>query len=246
MRRTTTAEAAHFSVTQIIGFDSAVRIEATVDPVSLQTDSDRKKTFQSALAAAIKNNTDRIFTGDVKAEITWFISEERRYNTHIVADIDNIIKPLFDAVTGPGGIMIDDNQVQQIGASWDDAEPGKLKFTMVITALFPSEFIPRHNLEFVDLGRPYGCMLVPDMPAEIKLMLITSVADAVRRHRALLAMGSEPGAAKMHMPMQRFYPSARLKGFEVKPLPGTVGSLLPDSQTVPALLPLDKNLDADA
>lgn len=245
MRRTTTAEASHFSVRQIFGFDSAVRIEATVDPVSLQSDPDRKTTLQSALAEAIERNTDRIFTGDVRAEITWFISEERRYSTHIVADLDNIIKPLFDAVTGPHGIMIDDNQVQQIGASWNDAEPGNLKFTMVVTALSPSEFIPRNNLKFVDFGSPYGCMLFADIPAEMKLTLITSAADKIRCHRALLAMGVDPSEAKKCLPIQRFYPSARLKRFDVEPLPGSVGSLVPNSLTLPGLFSPDRDSDAD-
>jgi hypothetical protein len=236
MKRTVTAKASHFSVRQIFGLDSAVRIESTIDPVSLQAGSERKTTFQSALAEAIKGNTDRIFTGDVKAEVTWYISQERRYSTHIVADIDNIIKPLFDAVTGPAGIMIDDNQVQQFGASWEDSMPGNLKFTMVISALYPSEFIPRKNLEFIDFGSPYGCMLLGDIPAEMKLPQITIVADAVRRHRALLAMNVEPGAAKQHLARQRFFPSARLKGFNVGKLPVAAGSLVPDSQTIPGCL----------
>jgi Holliday junction resolvase RusA-like endonuclease len=228
MRRTTSAEATHFSVTQIFGFDAAVRIEASIDPVSLQADSDRKKTFKAALATAIKDGTDRIFTGDVKAEITWFVSEERRYNTHIVADVDNIIKPLFDAVTGPDGILIDDNQVQQIGASWLDADPRNLKFTMVVAALSPDEFIPRTNLKFVDLGSPYGCMLVPDGPGMLRRMLIKTPVDAIRHHRELLALGIEPVAAKMHMPIQRFYPSARVRGFKVEPLSTAQASLLAD------------------
>lgn len=236
MKRTDTAKASHFSVRQIFGLEAAVRIESTIDPVSLQAGSGRKTTFQSALAEAIKGNTDRIFTGDVKAEVTWYISEERRYSTHIVADLDNIIKPLFDAVTGPTGIMIDDNQVQQLGASWEDAMPGNLKFTMVISALSPSEFIPRRNLEFIDFGTPYGCMLLGDIPAEMKLQQMAIVADAVRRHRALLAMNIEPGAAKQHMPRQRFFPSARLKGFNVEKLPVAAGSLVPDSQTIPGCL----------
>ncbi len=230
MRRTTSAEVTHFSVTQIFGFDSAVRIEATIDPVSLQTDSGRKKTFQAALAEATKGSTNRIFTGDVKAEITWFVSEERRYSTHIVADVDNIIKPLFDAITGPDGIMIDDNQVQQVGASWLDAEPGDLKFTMVVTALSPDEFIIRKNLTFVDFGSPYGCMLLPDGPRMLKGILITRMADAIRHHRELLAIGIEPAAARMHMPIQRFYPSARVRGFKVELISTAQGSVSADSQ----------------
>jgi Holliday junction resolvase RusA-like endonuclease len=216
MKRAVRAEVSHFSAIQIFGHDSTVRIESTIDPVSLQANSERKRTFQTALAAAVKKSTDRIFTGDVKAEITWFVSEERRYSTHIVADIDNIIKPLFDAVTGPEGVLIDDNQVQQVASSWLDAAPGDLKFEVIISALSPLQFIPRENLRFVDFGSPYGCMLMPDGPELLRRALITTTATAIRHHRSLLAKGIDPAVAKMHMPMQRFYPSARLRGFDVE------------------------------
>lgn len=242
MKRTTTAEAAHFTVRQIFGLDSAVRIESTIDPVSLQADSDRKKTFQAALAEAIRDETDRIFTGDVKAEITWYVSEERRYGTHIVADIDNIVKPLFDAVTGPDGIMIDDNQVQQFGASWVDAIPGNLKFSMEVRALSPLEFIKRDQLDFVDFGKPYGCMLYAGIPDQMKLGLIQNVAERIRLERALLDANIAPDVAKTHMPIQRFFPSARLNGFNVSPLPEAAGTLKPDSQTIPGLASQRKDI----
>lgn len=216
MRRTTSAEASHFTVTQIFGYDSAVKVEASIDPISLQTDSERKKTFQSALAEAVKVHTDRIFTGDVKAEITWFVPEERRYSTHLVADIDNIIKPLFDAVTGPNGIMIDDNQVQQVAASWLDVQPDEYKFWMRVTALDSNEFIKRKNLRFVDFGRPYGCMLLPSGPDLLRPILVGNFARAIHHHQEQIANGVEPAVAKRVMPIQRSYPLARLKGFEVE------------------------------
>lgn len=241
VKRTTAAELRHFKVTQTFGVTSAVRIESTIDPVSLQADSERKAKFMAALAAAVKKSSDRIFIGDVKAEITWFISEERRYHTHIVADIDNIIKPLFDAITGPSGILIDDNQVQQFGASWEDAKPGDLKFTMAVEALSPYQFILRENIEFVDFGRPYGCMLIGNMPTDARLDTLKSVTSRIRAQQALIDAGIAKEVARMGMPAQRFFPAARLSRFKVTELPEAAGSLVPDSETLPDLFHLKED-----
>lgn len=221
LSRTTIPAASHFKVTQIFGYSESVIVEATIDPVSLQGDGARKKLFKAAMAEVVARETDRIFTGDVKVGITWYISEERRYSTHIVADLDNIVKPLFDAITGPGGILIDDNQVQQFGASWTDAAPGDLKFTVEISATSPNQFIRRAALEFFEFDH-HGCLPVPAESPEFQLQVINTVARGLRLRRALLDRGIDPFVASMHLPRQRFFPRARLGGYTVKPLPSGV------------------------
>lgn len=106
-----------FEVSEWIGAGRVI-IESSIPPVSLQATSARKREFKALLSEAIGKNTTTHFVHDVKVEFTWKIEEQRRYETHIVADLDNLLKPLLDAATGPTGVLIDDNQVQQIGASW--------------------------------------------------------------------------------------------------------------------------------
>jgi Holliday junction resolvase RusA-like endonuclease len=204
-----------FLVKQIFGFDSCVLIESSVDPVSLQSSSERKRRFKTALAEAVRQATDRVFVGDVKVEIDWYVSLKRRYGTHIVADIDNVVKPLLDAVTGPDGIMFDDNQVQQLAISWLDVELENCKMVMRVQASMPDEFITRRGYVFVDFGVD-GCWPLPDVKVEVQRMMVKSVAVGLEASARMVQLGiHEDDAAKLK-PIQRFYPRSRLSGFEIR------------------------------
>jgi len=127
-----------------------VDIRSMIDPISLQADPGRKDAFKDALSAAVTRATKGIYIHHVEVTLVWFIEEAERYQTHLVADLDNVMKPILDAVTGPGGILIDDNQVQSIRASW--MTPGGLGagFELSFDALTPDEYVEREGLTFVE------------------------------------------------------------------------------------------------
>jgi hypothetical protein len=112
-----------------------VEIRGAVDPISLQAAGERKAKFQESLSKAVAASTTGVYTGDVEVTIRWFISQKRRYGTHIVADLDNVIKPLLDAVAGPDGLMMDDNQVQSLQVTWLDPAGPDLRFDMSLQPL---------------------------------------------------------------------------------------------------------------
>lgn len=131
-----------FNVTEI--YDQArVEICSAADPVSLQSGTSRRAAFQSPLSSAISRGTRGVFIHDVEVTLVWSIEESQRYQTHLVADLDNVLKPILDAATGPGRILIDDNQVQSIRASW--TTPGSLGRGICISfeALRADEVIER-------------------------------------------------------------------------------------------------------
>lgn len=138
------------------GIPGYVEIMGHVDPLSLQAAAQRKHALMSALASAVSDGTSICFTGDVEVTIIWYVSVKRRYGTHIIADIDNIAKPMIDAVTGPDCVLIDDNQVQSLRASWETPYIDAVKFKMTIEALTPDQTRTRHGIRFVDFG-DHGC-----------------------------------------------------------------------------------------
>src|SRR5450631_1948406 len=88
-------------------------------PVSVQAAAESKRRFKDAMRAITKT-AEFLLSGDVELRVEWYISETERYETDRAPDIDNIRKPLIDAVVGPDGLVIDDNQIQHVSCSWMD------------------------------------------------------------------------------------------------------------------------------
>jgi Holliday junction resolvase RusA-like endonuclease len=93
--------------------------EIPLKPRSFQTNRLAKraliKSIQDILAPL-----PYLFSGDVKITIAWSVDEQARYEGISSPDVDNIIKPMLDAFSGPRGLMIDDCQVQSIECYWAD------------------------------------------------------------------------------------------------------------------------------
>ncbi|MHA7862980.1 RusA family crossover junction endodeoxyribonuclease [Flagellimonas marinaquae] len=85
----------------------------SLQPVSLQSSS-RKKEFIKNEIRKTTSKLKYLLSGDVKVEIQWILHEQERYESGESPDIDNIIKPILDGISGPNGILIDDCQVQTI------------------------------------------------------------------------------------------------------------------------------------
>ena len=95
------------------------KLDVTVlgPPVSIQA----KRTVRDAYMARVKAELTQykfILTGPLTLDITWHVSAKSRYETDAKADIDNCIKPIVDAFTGPDGIMVDDCQLKGLYICW--------------------------------------------------------------------------------------------------------------------------------
>lgn len=96
-------------------------IRIPIKPVSLQA-SRRKKDVVTGAIRSITRTLDYLLAGDIAVMITWFINPEERYESGDPADVDNIVKPIMDALSGPEGIMVDDCQVQHLTCFWVDRD----------------------------------------------------------------------------------------------------------------------------
>jgi Holliday junction resolvase RusA-like endonuclease len=97
-----------------------VSISVPLPPVSQQARSESKASFQAEIENAI-SSYEFLLSGDVSVTVEWSISQQTRYETDRSPDVDNILKPLIDALAGPAGLMIDDNQVQHVSCHWIDS-----------------------------------------------------------------------------------------------------------------------------
>lgn len=196
-------------------YDGPNRLEiyGDSDPVSLQNRNGNKQLMMASLAKAVEESTKFIFLQDVKVSITWFATPEERYSTHLVADLDNIVKPILDAITGPKGVMVDDNQVWALDVGWQD--PGFIGIKVQITVTpHIDDRMPKDALMFVHFpGR--GCW--PVVSEDHARLVVPALMSRFEAANKLISMGmSVAEIAPMTDPIQRFYPTARLGGFVVR------------------------------
>ncbi len=213
-RVTTPIAEADFSVREF--YDSGrVEIHSAVDPITLQADGARKKLFQQALGAAVDKATEGIFTHDVEITLVWLIEETRRYQTHLVADLDNVLKPILDAVTGPNGVLIDDNQVQSIQASWVTPGP-RTGFELTLEALHPDEYVTRAGLSFIEFSADRCYMLYGSLGASGANAVVAAYRHMVNAYGVMRAQGIPEHAARSVLPAARPFPRARLGRFPLR------------------------------
>lgn len=124
-------------------------------PVSVQS----TKKVRDAYLATIKNELSRfrfVLTGQLMLEVTWLVPAKSRYETDAKADIDNCLKPIIDAFTGPDGLFIDDCQLQGLYICWRHTVSGdeRLHFQFDFD---PDQWCDKDGFAFIRLERGLCC-----------------------------------------------------------------------------------------
>ena len=190
-----------------------IELSFSLGPVSQQARAETKATFQNEIRKVL-GTSQFLLSGDVQIEVEWLISEQVRYESDRAPDVDNILKPLLDSLGGPGGIMIDDNQVQNVSCSWLDWD--KEGEALRVTLRFrPDEWIPKKGLVFVQFDRGL-CLPIPAWGKGGRAL------DWLEAYKSLLAARGDAERqglpyywAKMIMPQQRVFHRTRLGAFTV-------------------------------
>lgn len=203
-----------FAVAEDSG-ESRVRIRSRIDLVSLKADGKRKSAFRAALGQAVKTATKGIYVHDAEVTLVWYIEERRRYQTHIVADLDNVMKPTLDAITGPEGILIDDNQIQSIKASWMNPAAFGTGFDLTFEPLSIDEYLAREGLSFVEFSAD-RCYFLPGSIKGSEHLFVGAYREAVKAYQRQLDAGIAEEVARMVLPIARPFPRARLSRFSVR------------------------------
>lgn len=135
-------------------------------PVSVQS----SKAVRDAYLAVIRDKLSKfkfVLTGQLTLDVTWLVSAKSRYETDAKADIDNCLKPIIDAFTGPEGLFIDDCQLKGLYICWRHIQSGEeqLKFTFKFD---PDQWCEKDGLAFVTLEKGLCCPVNMTWPKQLR------------------------------------------------------------------------------
>ncbi len=88
-------------------------------PVSLQNKSDVKEIFKQRIHEIIKE-CPFIITSVAWIEINYYCENIKRLHNFSSYDMDNIIKPILDSISGKDGLIIDDYLFDRVMINWID------------------------------------------------------------------------------------------------------------------------------
>lgn len=182
-------------------------------PASVQSSKPVKIAYINGIRAKFENNTF-ILTGEIALEVTWYIPSKSRFETDAKADIDNCLKPIIDAFTGPQGLFVDDCQLRSLHICWRHIETHDERLELNFE-FCPDDFCPKKELAFVKLD---GALCTPvnlNWPISAKVMW----AGMLQTNEKLKVMfeklgASYPSVASFLLTSRPFH-ATRVKGFKI-------------------------------
>lgn len=98
-----------------------VAFSANVKPVSAQNKNEDKLRFRTEVQK-ITSMSSYIITGTCWVAIDYYCCNINRLKNPGVYDMDNIVKPIMDALVGQNGLMVDDVLVDRVTVNWIDTQ----------------------------------------------------------------------------------------------------------------------------
>jgi hypothetical protein len=100
-----------------------------------------------------------------------YVHESERYQGTWSPDIDNILKPLLDGMSGPQGLLVNDCQAQSVRCSWIDSPTldHRLQFELRFS---PDEWIRKDGLIWIEFRRKLCLPLSTQIPRANLLKLL--------------------------------------------------------------------------
>lgn len=206
----------------IFGF---IEFNIAKPPVSLQTNNKNRKTEFKEFVKNFVKKSGFLLSGDIKIQIEWYVYEQKRYETDKSADVDNIIKPLLDALCGSSGVMIDDNQVQSVTCSWVDSYEQGSEQLKVTIRFSPDEFVLKEGLVFIHMGNQICMPINENTPTSFQIDLLKSLQMTILERNNFLDKGIDYYQAKLFMSVQRVFHKSRLSDFDIKELENKLAEL---------------------
>lgn len=91
-----------------------------------------------------------ICAGQVNLELLWYLHATQRQETDKIGDIDNITKPIIDALTGDKGLLVDDSQIGSMHSFWNSRNHQTEKDVLILRIQFSNdECLKKENLTFI-------------------------------------------------------------------------------------------------
>ena len=190
-----------------------LEFEIDLRPVSLQSAPQLRRGVKLQVANLVKAS-EYLLSGEVEVGVTWILHEKERYHGVHSPDIDNILKPLLDAISGPEGLLVNDCQVQSVRCHWIDwtSDDHRLKFDI---RFLPDDWIPKKSLVWVEVQDKLCMPLNTDIPTAAQRLLIEAWEGMFEARRKIVEGTGNYGVGKYLMPIQMPFHRARLRGYKV-------------------------------
>ena len=189
-----------------------LEFELTVNPVGRQSGNKAEyRAFKEAVASCVRS-VQYLLSGDVQLEICWYIHERERYETDRSPDIDNILKPILDGMSGPNGLLIDDCQVQALDCRWIDHTEEDQSLSVRVRFM-SDEWVTKEALVFVHLVRSLYFPINLNLPPEVIPILLAMVEKMITARDEVESRTGKYYLAKRLMPIQRVFHKSRLEHF---------------------------------
>jgi Holliday junction resolvase RusA-like endonuclease len=194
-----------------------IAILVSRSPVSHQAGGAVKRELTDCIRTATRG-CQFVITSDVTAEIEWYISERERYESDAVPDVDNIIKPILDALSGPEGLMVNDCQIQSITSYWMGLRSDRQEIMISVRPQFDPFWHAKSAILFVQFGRALCFPIDSTSPPEAQLIILECVERMLQTRDQFSECGYTDSIAGAVMPLQRLFHRTRISGFPVRML----------------------------
>ncbi|MDI9342664.1 MAG: RusA family crossover junction endodeoxyribonuclease [Sediminibacterium sp.] len=134
--------------------DSSIEIEIEFERiVTVQS----KKSIQDSVTRNILTqlkNYKWLIIGKSQIEMHWFIDSVEKQETDKIGDLDNITKPILDALIGKNGILIDDSQINSIHTTWTTKNALRKDNVVRLIIYFNNDYtVMKENLYFLQTSK---------------------------------------------------------------------------------------------
>lgn len=196
-------------------FEPLVTIHLPREPVSQGADGRKRR----GLIADLQDLTRRVpwmYTGDVSVVIEWTVHLKLRYESDRAVDVDNIVKPILDGITGPDGVLIDDTQVNHISVNWITWTRTDRQHLKVELRSLDLDLYEQKGFALVEV-RPALCLPLPALAnsPDGRRLFSQAIQRQFETHDKLLRMGLAWDTARGILPVQRLFHRNKVTKFDV-------------------------------
>ncbi len=163
---------------------ASVTLELQFDEiVSVQSQTSKKRELVQVIQAELAHFR-WLISGSVQIEFAWYLHGVERQETDKVGDIDNITKPILDALTGTNGILVDDAQIGSVHTFWMSRNEQLAYSVLRLQIQFSNDdCLDKANLVFVRYWNAMCVALNVDFDDMMSVLGACLVIQARKRHR---------------------------------------------------------------
>ncbi|GAB7531356.1 hypothetical protein PS3A_37680 [Pseudomonas sp. 3A(2025)] len=166
--------------------DASICLKIEFDEiVSAQSQAERKRELIQEIQRELSRFT-WVIAGIVQIEFAWYLHRVHRQETDKIGDLDNITKPVQDALAGALGVLIDDSQINSNHTCWRSRNEQVTYSVLVLDLRFSNdECLFKENLFFIQYWNAMCVAINVDFSDHKSIIGAIFVIRARKLHRFL-------------------------------------------------------------